>query len=92
MIILFWRGRLMDYQAIYSNNNKINRRYIDFGNYNFGVVAAAAGYSLEESLLAAGIVNLTGTGRNDGAMYNNPRNAYFIRRGYDDFVHERVGM
>jgi len=61
MISLFSSNQPMDYQKIYSNTDQINKTYIDFGNYNYGVTAAAAGYSLDQTLLAAGLRNLFST-------------------------------
>lgn len=83
MINYFKPGGTMDYQRTFSvDKGKINPLYIDFGNYNYGVVAAAAGYSLNQALDAAAIVN----GRNikkdllyslngDRNMITNPFNA-----------------
>jgi hypothetical protein len=39
------RGGEWDYQRTYGVGGKINRDYINIGNYNYGVVAAAAGYT-----------------------------------------------
>jgi hypothetical protein len=58
MLRLFRRGGLMDYQRTFGKPDRINRAYIDFGNYNYGVVAAAAGYSLLEAESFAGVANL----------------------------------
>ncbi len=49
-------NRPMDYQRLY-DDGKINKTYIDFGNYNYGVVAAAAGYTLPQAMLAAAFHN-----------------------------------
>lgn len=61
MVLLFWPGQPMDYQRIYSDTNFINRTYIDYGNYNYGIVSAAAEYSLDEALLGAGMTNAFST-------------------------------
>jgi len=59
MIALFAPGQSMDYQRTYSDTpDHINEAYINFGNYNFGVVSAAAGYDLNQALSAAGAVNI----------------------------------
>lgn len=75
----------MDYQWVYRVNGKDNPDYIDFGNYNYGVVAAAAGYSFDDAMIAAGIVNLTGTGDKSGPWWNSSRNLPLIKQGYDDY-------
>jgi hypothetical protein len=85
MAELFLPGQPMDYQRIYGNDGLINRSYIAFGNYNFGVVAAVAGYTKEEALLGAGAANLLGRGDKSGALFNNPINAPFISAGYDAY-------
>ena len=60
MAFLFLPGHgAMDYQSVYGKNGLYNRDYVDFTNYNFGVVAAAAGYSRDEALASAGFVNRT---------------------------------
>lgn len=76
----------MDYQWLYSPDGKsYNRDYIDLGNYNYGVVAAAAGYSWSYATTASGIANLFGGGDKTGPMFNNRRNLKMIRQGYDDY-------
>jgi hypothetical protein len=91
MAELFLPGQPMDYQRIYGNDGLINRSYIAFGNYNFGVVAAVAGYTKEEALLGAGAANLLGRGDKSGALFNNPINAPFISAGYDAYKAGMIG-
>jgi hypothetical protein len=69
----------MDYQRIYGPT------FIDFGNYNYGVVAAAAGYTEREALIAAGAYNFTGNGDKSGIYFNSPRNMQLIEAGFDDY-------
>jgi hypothetical protein len=75
----------MDYQRIFGTNGQINKDYIDFGNYNYGVVAAAAGYSYDDAIVAHGIVNQLGSGDKSGPWGGNPRDITMIRQGYDDY-------
>ena len=64
----------------------INRDYINIGNYNYGVAAAAAGYTLDEAQAAAGLVNLTGHGAKSPTYYGgNPKNAGWIAKGWRDY-------
>jgi hypothetical protein len=72
----------MDYQRTYSQNGLINRDYINAGNYNFGLMAANAGYSLPVALMGAGIVNLFGHGDKSGPFFTNPGNNKEIVAGY----------
>ena len=90
MFDLFYRNRSMDYQRIYGTGGKINRDYIDFGNYNYGAVAAAAGLSWVETIGAAGLINLGGAGDKSGPLLNNPRNLAFIRRGFEDYRNGKI--
>jgi hypothetical protein len=89
MSALFLPGQPMDYQRVYGNNGLINRTFIGFGNYNFGVVAAAGGYSLNQALIGAGAANLLGTGSRSGPYLNNPQNVPFITQGFNDY---RAGL
>ncbi|HME23311.1 MAG TPA: hypothetical protein VKI44_18620 [Acetobacteraceae bacterium] len=86
MVALFAPGGLMDYQRTYGSDGRINRTFIDFGNFNFGAVAAAAGYTKTEALIAAGAANLLGTGDKSGPYFINPRNLPFIVGGYDAYA------
>ena len=87
MVVLFAPGsHYMDYQRIYSDTSRINPTYINFGNYNFGVVAAAADYELNQVLFAAGLANLWGQGNHTGPMFNNPANMPWIRQGFMDYT------
>ncbi len=87
MIALFWPGLgSMDYQRKFGTDGKIDRDYIDFGNYNYGVVAAAAGYSWEYATMASGLANLLGGGKKPlRDKFNNPDNLKMIRQGFDDY-------
>ncbi len=91
MIALFWPRQSMDYQRIYSDNN-FDSAYTDFGNYNYGVVAAAAGYTPEQALLGSGLYNLI-RGRSDisGSMYNSIPGLKLITAGYNDYISGRIG-
>jgi putative RNase toxin 44 of polymorphic toxin system len=73
-------------QRKFGVNGKINRDYIDFGNYNYGVVAAAAGYSWEYATTASGLANLLGSGKKSlQDKFNNPDNLKMMRQGFDDY-------
>ncbi len=86
MMALFSRKTgSMDYQWVYRTNDKDNPDYIDFGNYNYGVVAAAAGYSWNDTMIAAGLANSTGSGDKSGPWWNSSRNLPLIRQGYEDY-------
>jgi hypothetical protein len=85
MIRLFRRGGEMDYQSLYGTKEHYNQDYIDVGNYNYGVVAAAAGYSWEYAATVATMVNWGGSGDKSGFLFSNPRNLEIARRGYDDY-------
>ena len=87
----FKPGGAMDYQRKFGTDGLINRSYIDFGNYNYGVVAAAAKYTLEEAQAAAGAANLLGKGRKSGTYFGNPRNQIMITAGWLDYMHGRIG-
>jgi hypothetical protein len=92
MTALFFRGQPMDYQRVYGNDGEINRDYIDFGNFNYGVVAAAAGYTFDQAILAAGLVNSLGGGDKSGPYFNNPRNLDLIRMGYGAYKAGSIGQ
>jgi hypothetical protein len=63
----------------------INRKYIAFGNYIFGVYGAASGMSRTEVLAAAAIIYRLQTGHfGTGAYRGNPRNDELINEGYND--------
>jgi hypothetical protein len=87
----FRRGGEWDYQRIYGAGGRINRDYINIGNYNYGAVSAAAGYTLDEAQAAAGLVNLTGRGAKSMTYYGgNPRNAEWIAKGWRDYSNGRI--
>jgi len=54
-------------------------------------VAAAAGYTKAEAIIAAGAVNLLGSGDKSGPYFNNPRNMRFINMGYDAYKAGLIG-
>ncbi len=91
MISLFRRGGEMDYQRLYSKDSEINRDYIDIGNYNYGIVAAAAGYSWTSTKLFAGGANLGGSGEKSWReWFNDPRNLAMFKKGYEDYRAGRI--
>lgn len=81
-------------------NGHYNEAYVDMTNYNFGVVAAASGYSKDEMLLAAGGVNQVadwwdqrhGDKPKDtsGPYGNKVQNADMMIKGYDDYIAGRI--
>jgi len=81
----------VNYQRIYgSDGEHYNKDFIDFGNYNFGVVAAAAGYSWGYAITGSGFANLFGSGDKSGPYFNNPRDLAMIRKGFNDFLEGRI--
>ncbi len=92
MVHLFHGAGEMDYQLIYSVNGRdANKDYIDIGNYNYGVIAAAAGIPLSEAIVGAGAYNLRGTGEKDWRIeFNNPRNYAMFVKGYHDYQDGRI--
>ncbi|HEU5048458.1 MAG TPA: polymorphic toxin type 44 domain-containing protein [Rickettsiales bacterium] len=109
MFAAFMPDGSMDYQRTYSNqsdkngNPLINRNYIDFGNFNYGVVGAAAGYSLSELLNAAATINSRNvfssrtnivTNPFDTSLekpwLSNPRNDKFIIMGYNAYINGKI--
>ena len=81
----------MDYQRSYGSNGLISPTYIDFGNFNFGVVSAAMGYTQAQALAGAGLANLLGSGNKSGPFFTNPRNNVFINAGYSAFINGKIG-
>jgi len=71
MATLFAPGGDMDYQRTFSDNGNVVPELIDAGYYNFGVVAAAAGYSLTDALRGAGAANQLGSGDKSGPYGTN---------------------
>jgi len=101
MMAAFMPDGTMDYQRIASSlqdsdgNILIDRNYINFGNFNYGVVAAAAGYSLDQALAAAGTLNFLHSISNSnidtsGAYDDSTRNEYFIRMGYQAYASGKI--
>jgi hypothetical protein len=83
---LFERGGPMDYQR---SNAGFNDTFTPFSSYNYGAVARAAGYSLDQTLFAAGRYNRSSTGDKSGIYGNNPKNVPLITQGWQeqpDFV------
>ena|GEM_PF-5403488 len=91
MVLLFspYIG-LMDYQRTHSSDDKYNLRYIDFGNFNYGAVAAAAGYDEEEAVRYAAYVNQLGQGDKTGKYGSNPRNEAMIRAGWHTYHDDKI--
>ena len=87
MLALFQEYGPMDYQR---SSGVFNADYRDFGNYNYGVVAAAAGYTKDQALAAAGAYNATRSNDTSGVYGNSPRNAEYIEKGYDDYVAGKI--
>jgi hypothetical protein len=90
MIRLFDYSGEMDYQRTYGTNGHINRDYIDIGNYNYGAVMAAAGYSWPTAMIAASVANWNGEGEKSWPFGGNPRNLDIARRGYEDYKAGRI--
>jgi hypothetical protein len=89
---LFLPGAPMDYQRVYGSHGLINKTFIAFGNYNYGAVAAAAaGYTLDQALRAAGTANLLGSGDKSDRYYNNPRNVPLIKAGFEAYQAGLIG-
>ena len=61
---------------------------VQFGNYNYGVVAAAAGYSLDEATIAAGAFNKYWSRNIDtsGAYGTDASENIFIPMGYQAYT------
>jgi RHS repeat-associated protein len=92
LVGLFARDGSEDYQRTAAQNGQsFDTTYADFGNFNFGVVAAAAGLTFEQAVVAAGLVNATGGGNKSGPVFNDPRNLYFIQLGYDAYNTGQIG-
>jgi len=80
----FRQSGTMDYQR---STGVFNKGYRDVSNYNYGAVSASAGYSLNETLLAAGIYNVTrGSGiSKDETIYGIKQDAVNnITQGWND--------
>lgn len=65
-----------------------NRDYVDIGNYNYGVVAAAAGLSWPETLVGAAIANHGE--RSLRLLGANPVTVPLIKKGYDDYMTGKI--
>jgi len=92
----------MDYQSVYGSSIDYDKDYVDFTSYNYGVVAAAAGYSKTMALVYSGGANVGANvadrlrGSSDssrdthGPFLNKVRNAEMIEKGYDDYKTGRI--
>jgi hypothetical protein len=90
MVNLLGTNGLMDYQRLY-DGGKFNATYTDFGNYNYGVVAAADGYTLPQAMLSAGLHNVY-VGNHDvnlPYLVDHSENT-FIPMGYSDYTSGRI--
>lgn len=99
---LFAPGQEMDFQRTKSNLRDksgkvlIDKRYVAFGNYNFGAYAAASGMTLDEALFGASVVYHMTASKNrnfneQGPYRGNPRNSAIIARGYRDYEDGKLG-
>ena len=72
MFDLVHRGGELDYQR--PGGVSLKGEFQPFSSYNYGVLAATAGYSDFDAAAAAaaGLYNLTGTGDKSGPHFNNP--------------------
>ena len=78
----------MDYQRTgQSGHIPFAKQYTDFANYNYGLVGAAAGYSLGLLLWAAGTYNRLVHPESNQTVYGLPQsNATMIEMGYQDLI------
>jgi guanyl-specific ribonuclease Sa len=83
MYELVQRGGPMDYQR--PDGVNVDKRLIPIANYNYGVLAAAAGYSDRQAVVAAGIYNTTGTGNKEGPYFTNKHYYPMIAAGLRDY-------
>ncbi len=90
MINYFERGGAMDYQRQNGADGLVTQAYIPFGNFNYGVVAAAAGYTYNEALAGAAVENINGGGDRSGQWFSNPQNDYFIQAGYNAYKSGKI--
>jgi RHS repeat-associated protein len=82
----FWHNKSEDYQRVAAQDGKkFDKTFSDFGNYNYGVVAAAAGYTIGQATLGAGVANLFGGGEKSGKYFNDPRNMHFFVLGFNAY-------
>ncbi len=90
---LFPTGAAMDFKPA-TPPGAPRDTYRDIGNYNFGVMAAAAGMHLPEAIGTAGAYHWLGSLNNkgfdtSGTFGNDPRDEYFLRLGYR---HYQIGL
>jgi hypothetical protein len=85
MVAMFWPGGTQDYQRTYSDNGNIVPQLMDFGYYNYGVVAAASGYTLPETLEGAGAANQVGNGDKTGPYGTNGNYIWNTVEGWGDY-------
>ncbi|MBN9559431.1 MAG: hypothetical protein J0H14_01720 [Alphaproteobacteria bacterium] len=93
LYFFFRQGGLMDYQRTGVDGPiPYEANYRDFGNYNFGLVGAAAGYSLQFLLVMAGRYNRKVNPKSSDNSFGLPdRNEKWIRAGYADFQAHVLG-
>jgi RHS repeat-associated protein len=89
MARIFAPRGMLDYQRTYSDNGNVVPDLIDAGYYQFGVIAAAAGYSLPDTFDGAGIANMFGNGDKTGPSGTN---AYFISNTAAGWYDYNMGM
>ena len=94
----FRPGGAMDFQRTKSTlrdkNGEvmIDQRFIAFGNYNFGVFAAASHMSRNEALAGAAMIYRLDGGRDQSGPYGgNPINSGQIKQGYIDYMNNNLG-
>ena len=78
----------MDYQNQFSADKLINRRYVDVGNYNYGVVAAAAGYDLNHAYEYGAREN--NAPDRTGYYGGNKQSQAMIKQGFMDYARGKV--
>jgi len=77
-------GGIWDYK-------RLNPKYQDFGNYNFGYVSAAYGLPLWFARFGAGVYQIySGTSRLEfyKSFFDDPRDQYWILEGYNDYLND----
>ena len=89
MYAWFSHGGPMDYQrpdGARRSGQSFRPEYTEVSSYNFGAVAAAAGYSRDDAMQAAGLYNrLRGNMSGEITAYGNKReNEENIKRGWQD--------
>jgi hypothetical protein len=75
----------LDFQRTFSDNGNVVPDLIDAGYYEFGMVAAAAGYSLPDTLSGAGWANTLGSGDKSGPYGTNGTYISNTVSGWEDY-------